>query len=343
MLRIRQSTPDDIDALLVLSAKTGQGMTSMPQDRENWVEKLQRSQQDFNKPTETPNSDIYFMVLEDVVSKAIVGCSALYPGIGIKKPFYTYKLSTITQSSDALDITISSKLLSLVNDYSGCTELGSLFILPEYRKSGVGQFLSRSRFMLIADFPERFDAVIFAEVRGYLDDNEESPFWEHLAAKFFGLSYERANFINAVDGTQFIADLMPKYPIYLDLLPKEAQEVVGKPNNAAKGAVRILQKEGLQYTGYVDIFDAGPCLQNHVDQLKTVVDSRLAKVVDIISDDVMDAQQADQYIISNGQIQNYRIVARTLQCRSEDTVVISQSTAQDLDVVVGGQVRYVQF
>src|SRR5205807_6339316 len=57
---------------------------------------------------------------------------------------------------------------------------------------------------------------------------------------------------------KFIADLMPTHPIYIPLLPKEAQEAIGQVQEQTRPAVKILEEEGFKVSGMVDIFDAGP-------------------------------------------------------------------------------------
>lgn len=342
MLVVRKSKLSDIDQLLEISAQTGDGMTTMPNDRQSWLDKLERSVNDFSKQIDQPNGDVYFLVLEDTSKNTIAGCCAVYAGVGLKSPFYNYKLSTISKSSDKLDLTVHTKILSLVNDYAGCTELGSLFVLPEYRKNGIGKFLSRSRLMLIADFPERFDKQVFAELRGWLNEDNESPFWQHMTSKFFDITYQQADFMSEVDGSKFIGDLMPKYPIYLELLPKEAQDIVGKPNKDAIGAVKILEREGFQYTGYVDIFDAGPCLQSNARQINTVRDSQLYRVAKILDDQDKKISEQSLHIVSNADLQNYKIVCQTVKHVDENMIVVNQSTADSLNLSVGNTVRCIK-
>ena len=339
MLVVRKAKLSDVEQLLKLSVAAGTGMTTMPNDYDSWMEKLNRSKRDFSKPAEKPNGDVYFLVLEDTDKKLVVGSASVYPGIGLDRPFYTYKVSKITKSSKELDVTVHSRLLTLVNDYSGSTELGSLFVLPEYRRNGIGKFLSRSRLMLIADFPERFDNQVFAEFRGWLTNEGESPFWEGFTSKFFPVTFQHADFVSAVEGSQFIADLMPKHPVYLDILPQEAQDAVGKANSEAVGAVKILEKEGFQYTGYVDIFDAGPCVQTSIDQLTTVKNSRVLQVENIVSDKEIDKAGGAKHIISNSKLDDYSIVCHSIETLSDDKVIISRSTADSLNLTKGDLVR----
>jgi len=343
-LVIRAATLDDLDQLLELSKLVGSGMTTMPTDRQIWTEKLERSNNDFKRATASGGSDTYFLVMEDIDQQEIVGSCAIYTGIGLERPFYSYKLATHTSSSEKLDLTVHTRTLSLVNDFVGTTEIGSLFLRKEYRRDGIGKFLSRSRFLLLADFPDRFNERIFAEMLGWLNEHAESPFWESLGKKFFGLSFQRADFISAVDGFQFISDLMPKYPVYVDLLSEQAQEVIGKPHDDTVGALRILEKEGFAYSGYVDIFDAGPTISTRLQNIRSVIESKPATVTRIEPD--LDERSEGAYLISNSRLPDYRLTrARLIEVNPEHNsdspveVKISQSTANALAVEPGDPLR----
>jgi arginine N-succinyltransferase len=342
-LVIRAAEEGDLDRLMELSTLVGSGMTSMPTDRQSWVDKLERSIADFNREEPKKNGDIYFMVMEDLSTGKIVGSGAVYAGIGLHRPFYSYKLATITTSSEKLDLTIYTRMLNLVNDFTGTTEIGSLFLLPEYRRDGIGKFLSRSRFLLLADFPERFDEIVFAEMRGWLDENDDSPFWNALGKKFFDLSFQKADFISAVDGFQFISDLMPKSPVYLDLLPEEAQAVIGKPHDDAAGAFHILQKEGFSYSGYVDIFDAGPSIETPLDKIQTVKDSEDKVLKETFSIQESHAiKNFESYFLSNSQLRNYRMTRGPLMQLEDGGIAISDRDAAALKVQIGDTLKIVK-
>ncbi len=337
-LVIRSASLDDLDACMELSRHVGTGMTSMPTDENKWRDRLERTNKDFNAEAPKGDNDEYFMVLEDQNTGAIVGSGAIYAGIGVSVPFYSYKLTTIVSSSEKLDLTMKTRVLHLVNDYAGATEVGSLFVLPEYRRDGIGKFLSRSRMLLLADFPERFSDTVFAELRGWTDEQGESPFWEHLGRKFFDLSFKRADYISAVDGWQFISDLMPKHPVYLDLLPEAAKDVVGKPNDQGVGAVKILEREGFKFNGYIDIFDAGPCLEAQLKDIATVANSRLQPCKTASSEDL---ENAPSMIISNNSLHNYRMT-RARAISGESHVELDASTLERLQIKQGDTVRVVE-
>jgi arginine/ornithine N-succinyltransferase beta subunit len=49
-------------------------------------------------------------------------------------------MSKDVKHSEELDIRVTSNLLHLVNDFTGETELISLFLMPEHRTKYAGQF-----------------------------------------------------------------------------------------------------------------------------------------------------------------------------------------------------------
>lgn len=331
MLVIRPAAPGDIDTLLRISHATGPGMTSMPADRAMWERRLAHTEASFSRSFDDVEGT-YFMVLEETESGQVVGSTAIYTGVGRKRPFYSYKLSTLVNYSSHLDRTQTHRVLHLVNDYTGATEIGSLYLAPEYRRDGNGAFISRSRYLLLAALRERFADVVIAEMRGWQDASGNSPFWEHLGKKFFGIGFENADYLNAVDGTQFISDLMPRYPIYVDLLPPSAREVIGRPHEDSARALSLLRREGFYHADYVDIFDGGPTVQCRTDEIHAVRAVRRVTVASIVDDGAL--QDDASFIISNDEIDAFRIVRQPLSLGDEG-VCIGRQAARRLGCDTG--------
>lgn len=341
MLLIRPSQLSDLDALLAMSRAVGRGMTSMPADADAWQAKLLASQRAFSAAAAGDPVSTYFMVLEDHRSGRILGTTAIYTGIGLQQPFYSYQVSTLINSSRDLAVTRQASVLSLVSDYTGATEIGSLFLLPAYRKPGVGQFLSRGRFLLLADFPQRFGSQVMAELRGWQDEQGRSPLWEHLGSKFFGIEFQEAVQTAALKGSQFISDMMPKYPIYIDLLPQAAREVIGKPHASSAPALHLLQKEGFEFSGYVDLFDGGPSVQAPAQEIRTVRDSRIAACR--LDQNAAATASAGEHLmlLSNARLDRYRLALAPARLDAQGELLISPQTAAALQVTAGDPLRYI--
>ena len=335
---IRTATKNDLSSLLKLSAMLPPGMTSMPFDKNTWEKKLDLLEDSLEKEKSTDLESVYLLVLEDPEKKEIVGTAGIVAGVGLTRPFYNYKLSKESKFSEALDIRVTSNLLNLVNDFTGETELISLFLMPDYRRNGIGQFLSRCRYLFMSDFPERFSDIVFAEIRGWLNESEKSPFWEHLGKKFFNLPFARADFISAVNGSQFISDLMPRFPVYLELLPEEAVEVIGKAHEDSVPAKKLLEREGFSYLGTVDIFDAGPVMECERANIESIKNARTLTIQSVVKEVEVSATSS-RHIVSNRQLPDYKLIMAPIKQLADDEVVISEKDAELLGVNVGSQVQ----
>ena len=78
-----------------------------------------------------------------------------------------------------------------------------------------------------------------------------------------------------MNGAEFIADLMPKHPIYLGLLPESARAAVGRAHASSAIAMAMLIDEGFNYENCVDVFDAGPQVVAQRSKIRTVAQTRI--------------------------------------------------------------------
>jgi len=75
------------------------------------------------------------LALISVFPERFRGTSQLFTKVGQSWPFYSYRMSTLSQTSKELDRTFSAQMLSLVTDLEGSSEVGGLFLHPKDRKS----------------------------------------------------------------------------------------------------------------------------------------------------------------------------------------------------------------
>lgn len=332
--RIKPVQRQDYARIMELATIAGIGMSSLPQDEGVLKAKIESAVRSFAGNPVQPKEEIFLFVLEDMVSGTLVGTAAILAHVGLSRPFYSYKVSTISQASAGVGVYSYQNVLHMVNDYTGASELGSLFVHPDFRRDGIGRFLSRSRYMMLAEFEHLFSDIVISEIRGVQDESGNSPFYDNLARHFFKMEFKKADYIYATQGGQFIADLMPKYPIYVNLLPKAAQEVIGVPFEASRPAMHLLKKEGFNHEGYVDLFDAGPTVQANRHTIKTVRESRKGKIV------ALGKLEAPSHLICNtGKLSNFMVTMGPLEMQGEDVVITPQS-AKALGVKVGDTVRY---
>ncbi|QDU35450.1 Arginine N-succinyltransferase [Poriferisphaera corsica] len=270
---IRPITKNDGEAVLKLASQAGYGFTSLLPQKSYIHERIEASIHGKN----------LLFVLEDLSSNTVIGTSAIKPSAGKpKKPFYSFRIETAFRKSETLGVNHAVRTLHLYPQFKGPTELGSLMILQQHRNSriGLGRLASLSRFLYIAESPSHFNHNIVAEIRGFSDAHGHSPFWDAIGKHFFKTDFVSADRLSAID-KQFIADLMPIYPIYIPLLPQTARNVIAKPHPQALPAQKMLLSEGFRFIDLVDIFDAGPSMQASRDTIRTVRESAHFTIKDI--------------------------------------------------------------
>lgn len=276
--RIRAARSEDFRALYNLAKLTGGGFTNLPAEKDTLKAKLERSEAGFAKAADEVGDDLYLFMLENVDTRQLRGTCQVFGAVGTAQPFYSYLISTLTQRSEELDRVFRNQTLSLTTDLEGSSEVGGLFLHPNERAGGLGLLLARSRYMFIRQHRARFGDTVLAELRGVMDDAGNSPFWDAIGGRFFGMSFPEADEFNAVHGTQFIADLFPTTRIYVSMLDDAAKAAMGQPHPSGRAALKMLEKEGFSWDGYVDIFDGGPTVTAPTDKVRTIAESREVEV-----------------------------------------------------------------
>jgi arginine N-succinyltransferase len=302
MLVVRAITANDLDALIDMATQVGSGMTTLKPDRKMLGDRVAIAVQSFAQ-TIPPEERDYMFVMEDTSTGKLAGVCAIKGAVGLTEPFYNYRIGTLVHSSRELDVFSRMDTLYLSNDLTGSTELCSLFLHPDYRTGNNGKWLSKSRFLFIAQFPELFTEKLIAEMRGYQADDGSSPFYEGLGRHFFKMDFNHVDDLTALGKKSFIAELMPRQPLYVAYLPQEAQDVIGQVHNSTAPARRLLEQEGLHFEGYVDIFDAGPVLQARVSELRAMRDSVVMTV-----DPSAASNSTEPLLVSNTVLQDFRMI-----------------------------------
>lgn len=336
MFVIRPIEKNDYSELLKIAEESGHGFTSLPVNGELLASKIQRAETAFNSDeSEIPTEQGYLFVMEDVETGAIMGTSGIEGAVGLDDAFYHYHLSKVVHNSRELNIYKSAEILTLCNDYTGATELCTLFLRDDHRKSINGRALSKFRFLFIAEHRRRFANTVIAEMRGVSDDDGKSPFWQWLEDHFFSIDFPTADYLTGIGQKVFIAELMPKYPVYVNLLSKEAQKVIGKVHNKTQPALRLLKSEGFSWKRYVDIFDAGPTVEADVSQIRTVRDS------DNYTVEISEQASGTEFIIvANLAVKNFRATALKTTLDHKNLVIqLPAKVAANLHVTAGDKVR----
>jgi arginine N-succinyltransferase len=278
-LVFRPAALSDLDGIYEMAMEAEVGMTSLPKDKSFMLKKLEQSVKSFEKSVTSPSDELYFFVLEDIKTKKLLGICNILASVGVDQPFFSYQIQYIPKESRLMGVKKDIPVLKLTLTRNGPSEIGGLYLRKKYRKKGVGRFLSLSRFLYMASFPHRFKKTVIAEMRGVSSHKNGAPFWNYLGKTFFDMSFSEADRYSS-KSKDFIQDLMPRYPIYVDLLPKEIRAVIAKTHKHTTPALHLLTHEGFQFAGAVDIFDAGPKLVAYTNDLRVVSDSSVAPITD---------------------------------------------------------------
>lgn len=336
MIIIRPIQSSDYDALHRIAVESGHGFTSLPVNEELLKKRISHAEYSFNTEVEKPGNEGYLFVMEDTETGQVVGTTGIEAAVGLDNAFYHYHLGKVVHHSRELNVYNTVETLALCNDYTGASEICTLFLSESHRKNNNGRFLSRFRFLFMAEHKERFSETVIAEMRGVSDDSGRSPFWAWLEEHFFSLDFPTADYLTGIGKKEFIAELMPKYPIYVSLLSKDAQAVINQVHDKTVPALRLLEAEGFSRKGYVDIFDGGPTVEASMNTIKSVQNSTKYQVL------IGEVNDDNRYIVVNTQVTNCRATQTPVSLReTANQVVISQQVADALMVQEGDWVRLI--
>jgi arginine N-succinyltransferase len=334
---LRTAKLSDLASYLSLARATGGGFTTLPADEAILSPRLTKNEEAFAADIAHPGGEDYVFILDDRNGDTVIGTSAIYSKLGASWPFYSFRVSELNRHSPALSKVVRNKILVLTSDFDDCTEVGGLFLLERCRGTVAGRLLSLGRFLFMADHRPRFADHVVAELRGRVDDKNESPFWNALGQHFFDMPFQKADLFGAVHGNQFIADLIPSHPIYVNMLPVDAQEVIGVPHKEGGGALRLLMQEGFVDDGYVDIFDAGPTVHCSTDAIRSVRESQSAVIGTVMSG--ASAAVSQMALIATGTAADFRCTVGGITLNSKGNVNIDAASAKALRLDTGSLAR----
>ncbi|WP_374611501.1 arginine N-succinyltransferase [Sphingorhabdus sp.] len=340
---IRPANPSDLQPMYEMAKRTGGGFTNLPPDRKALTAKLERSAEGFARIGEGVGDDLFVFVLENLETGEVRGTCQIFSAVGQKWPFYSYRIGALTQHSVELDRTFRADILNLSTDLEGATEVGGLFLHPGERAGGLGMLIARSRYLFIRNHRERFADRTLAELRGVIDEAGGSPFWDGVAGRFFGMNFQDADEFNAKHGNQFIADLMPKHPVYIAMLSEAARHVIGVPHPTGRAAMRMLEEEGFAWENYIDIFDGGPTMTVRTDQIRSVREAKDAQIL-TLSDTLGDPHEGKsggtKMLVTHGLLQDFRASYGWIE-QHDNGVILDTQCAANLGVGTGDTVTFV--
>jgi arginine N-succinyltransferase len=256
-----------------------------------------------------------------------VGTSGIAAAAGFNDRFYSYRNEFIVQASAELGARNRIHTLHLCHDLTGVTLLTGFHIDASLAHTLAPQLLSRGRLMFIAQFAERFSDRIAAENPGLSNEQGACPFWDAVGRRFFNMDYPAAERLGGGRNHKaWIAGLMPQSPIYVPLLPEQAQWALGQLHPVGGLPFSILMDEGFDGESYVNLFDGGPTADGRLPLLKTV--ARRRRVLARVQADAP-AATGTCHLVANTRSDAFRAVLLT-HTRGHDTLALTAAQAQAL-------------
>lgn len=312
------------------------GITSLPRNKHFLHQKLLTSLSSFSKEIAFPHDEQYYFVLENIRTGEVGGICGIESKTGLDLPTYSFRIEKIPAPDIDLPVPRKQLVLHFHAQANGPTEIGSLYILPSFRKEGLGRLLSLSRFLFMASFPQRFDTKVVAEMRGFVDDSKKCPFWEGLGRHFLDLEFEDLmNLVDDIKGS--IPMIVPQHPVYASLLSIDAQDAIGKVHLDTQPALNMLIQEGFTLTNEVDLFDGGPKIEVPTSAIRIFKQSRVATIQEL-SDTPL---ESERFMISNNRLSHCTCYG-TLTLVDANTAILPAEVAHALNVGRGDQIRYAQ-
>ncbi len=334
MYIVRPVKRSDLNQLYALAKLAKAGLTTLPCDKRLLRTRIDESLKGFSKKVTKPGGEVYLFVMESTKTKRLVGTSGIVSRVGIKEPHYTYEIKQAYKESKSLNVKKVIHYLKLKMVYNGPSEIGTLFLKPSVREKDCGRLLAFSRYLFIAQNRRRFAGKVIAELRGVIDENGHSPFWNAVCKHFFMVEFKKADLMVMQDKS-FIAELIPKHPIYIPLLPISAQKVIGGVHANTIPALKLLQKEGFDNIPEIDIFEAGPVLEAKTANIRSIRKSKMFKVSTIV--DSIDTQT--DYLIANvASLPAFAVIKNKIRI-IKNSIVLTKAAAQAIRVKVGQKVR----
>ncbi len=334
---IRGAVPDDEDQIVAIARHLN--TVNLPDDREGVQQILELSHKSFTQQIKDPRRRQYVFVLVDRARQQILGTSMVFGQLGRRDAPYIY-LDVIGEErySQTVDRHFAHTILKIGYSYDGPTEIGGLVLDPAYRRvpERLGTFLSYVRFLFLKMHREWFRDEVLAELLPPLEKDGTSRLWEALGRNFTAMTYAEADKLSRRN-KEFIRGLFPEGTIYATLLPKDAQDVIGKVGSQTRGVEKLLRRIGFRYAERVDPFDGGPHFTALTDEITLVRDTHPTAVNDWLDARVPTCPRA-VVATETSEAPYFRAMLSSLETRAEGDSAIERSVGGALGVALGDSV-----
>jgi arginine N-succinyltransferase len=335
---VRPAEMRDVAALETLAAVVTPGVHTVPRTRDKIAASVERSIASFAAQVDIPSEESYLFVLENQATGDIVGTAAIHASAGSNGTYFSFRNDVIQQVSRDLNISHSVHALTLCSELTGYSQLSGFHVKERQGAAAAvpSALLSRARLLFAALAPHRFGDRFFVPLAGLTDAAGNSPFWDALGRKFFKMDFlDAERIIGGARNRTLIVELMPHYPVYVPLLPGDAQAVMGQIHPDGELAFKLLTDEGFEADDYIDIFDGGPILQAHKNALRTFGAALTRRVTDGPT-----ASRGERltYAVASSNAQFRAITVDCPPLESGDSIALSADARAALQVAIGDSV-----
>jgi arginine N-succinyltransferase len=331
---IRGAVPEDEDQLLDVAHHLD--TVNLPAEREEIKGILDQAHKSFTGAIKDPKRRQYVFVLVDTAKQIILGTSMIIAQLGRRDAPYIYvDVFDEERYSATLDKHFKHVVLKIGYSYNGPTEIGGLILRPEYRKvpERLGTFISYVRFLYMKMHRSLFRDEVLAELLPPLEPDGTSHLWDALGRNFCDMTYAEADLLSKKN-KEFIKSLFPEGHIYATLLPKQAQDVIGKVGSQTRGVERMLRRIGFRYAERVDPFDGGPHFTAPTDEISLVQRAHRARVTRVL--DAKQAPKARALVAVEVDAEPYfRCVLAPWSPEGDDAGALGADAASHLGIAAG--------
>ncbi len=334
---IRGVVASDEDQLLAVAHHLD--TVNLPDDRETIRGIIDHATKSFTGQVKDPKRREYVFALIDTQKQKIIGTSMIIAQLGRRDAPYIY-LDVIDEErySATLDTHFKHTILKIGYSYNGPTEIGGLILLPEYRKvpEKLGLIISYVRFLYMKMHRDLFRDEVLAELLPPLEPDGTSHLWDALGRHFTGMTYAEADLLSKKN-KEFIRGLFPEGTIYASLLPKVAQDVIGKVGAQTRGVEKMLRRIGFRYAERVDPFDGGPHFTAPTDEISLVQRSTKRTVGRLLGP--KDQAKARFLVgVDLPEAPHFRAVVSPCIVLGETEVALGEAAAEHLGIAPGADV-----
>ncbi len=333
MLIFRPVRFADLPQIEQMAISAGDRLTTLPNNRDHLAQLINNTQRSLQGKSKPKTDQSYHFVLEDTDTQEIIGISGIEACVGDNIPFYNYRCDEIQHYSQELQLTNTVDTLSLSQDSEGASRLYTFLLAQPNVANYALSLLSLSRLMFIAQRLEHFSERLIVELQGVVNQKNQSPFWQALGQHFFNMDFHRANYLTGINAKGFIADLMPKNPIYVPLLAQSAQQAIGCVRPDMQAVETLLRAQGFNNSGYISIFDGGPTLEATTSQLATIQQLTSCTLQAAPSQNAGAAKEA---LVCNNTNNEFRAIYAQVNL---DCLYLDDAQAKELNVTSGDTVH----